>query len=297
MLANQAAVIVSSSSGAKLFEVESLEQLYANLYISQIITVAGILPVALITFRLHRAGMNSRYILILSAITIVTSNVALFMNRSTSVTDTFQRLQRLQQFPQKLEKCGFNPPPLVYCVNPIVVWFHDIVNSVSVQLMDIPCLVIFALALIYQAIQRYLSNRMETEYGQLKRFLTSPWVRALRVFVKLVINGYLIMAKCFYFFFLFSLRGIDFTSWSFGQIVAVTIWAPVIFKYIYWTAFGTAAYSSTRVALPYIITKAETQDILDNTEIGNVVENTEREEVVDNNGDIRSTDIITHHFP
>lgn len=197
MLANQAAVIVSSSSGAKFLEVESVQQLYANLYLSQIITVAGILPVVLITFRLHRAGMNSWYILILSAITIATSNVALYMNRSTSVTDTFQRLQRLQRFPRKLGKCGFNPPPLVYCVNPIVVWFHDIFNSVSVQLMDIPCLVIYALALIYQVIHTYLSNSMETEDGQLKRFLTLPWVRALRVFVKLVINGYFVMAKCF----------------------------------------------------------------------------------------------------
>lgn len=50
------------------------------------------------------------------------------------------------------------------------------------------------------------------------------------------------------------------------------------------------------MALPYIITKTETQDIVDDTETGDVVENTETEEVVDNNGDIQSTDIITHHF-
>ncbi|KAJ3497187.1 hypothetical protein NLG97_g2089 [Lecanicillium saksenae] len=49
---------------------------------------------------------------------------------------------------------------------------------------------------------------------------------------------------------------IDWNVWGFGQVIAITIFAPVVCKYLYWLIFGTKAYSKARIPSPYVITKS-----------------------------------------
>ena len=65
------------------------------------------------------------------------------------------------------------------------------------------------------------------------------------------------------------LNYVDSTDWNLGQLIAVTIWAPPIVKYLYWSLcesnsrhtlccmltvlVGVESYSADRIPLPYKI--------------------------------------------
>lgn len=73
-----------------------------------------------------------------------------------------------------------------------------------------------------------------------QQFFDSKWWKWIRrspglltFLVEIMFTLVLVIdAACFDMFN--DLRVIDWDEWSFGQIVAITLWLPVISKYIYW---------------------------------------------------------------
>lgn len=172
------------------------------------------------------------------------SHAVLYMNDLVPKPEKLQ----LQYTPERFDKCGGNPPPIVCCLDPSVHAYSF--NSQCQPLMEFSCLVIYALVLIdkvrllvlwrYDSIVRKTIQHidwMEKAYRQLSRCLTSPFLSL----AMLLVEPYLLTLAALYLSILVRLpypngsADIGLDSWSFGQIVAVTIWVPLIVKYIYWT--------------------------------------------------------------
>jgi hypothetical protein len=66
------------------------------------------------------------------------------------------------------------------------------------------------------------------EGSKLVTYLNGLWIVAISILYLFALYSYL--ANLYY---LNKFRAIDTSNWTLGQIVAVTIWAPVILKYIY----------------------------------------------------------------
>ena len=192
MLASQAACIVALVSGPEFLAATSLRQLYTNLQLIQVVAISGILPVTLVMFDLHRTGMNSWYIFTLSTITNGDFTCGAVYERPGAKA---RKLQPLQYTPERFDKRGGNPPPIVYCLDPSVHAFSF--NSQCQPLMEFSCLVIYALVLIdkvrllvlwrYDSIVRKTIQHidwMEKAYRQLSRCLTSPFLSLAMLLVE-----------------------------------------------------------------------------------------------------------------
>ncbi|EYE90496.1 uncharacterized protein EURHEDRAFT_406845 [Aspergillus ruber CBS 135680] len=46
---------------------------------------------------------------------------------------------------------------------------------------------------------------------------------------------------------------VDPNEWNLGQLITVTIWAPPIVKYLYWSLFGIESYPADPIPFPYKI--------------------------------------------
>ncbi|RMZ12247.1 hypothetical protein D0860_03031 [Hortaea werneckii] len=59
----------------------------------------------------------------------------------------------------------------------------------------------------------------------------------------------------------------DKTKWTFGQLIAVTIWAPILIEFLYSAIFGVEEAQEHRLIAPFKVTKQTSNPIEDNSKI------------------------------
>ncbi|RMY20942.1 hypothetical protein D0867_03633 [Hortaea werneckii] len=59
----------------------------------------------------------------------------------------------------------------------------------------------------------------------------------------------------------------DKTKWTFGQLIAVTIWAPILIEFLYSAIFGVEEAQEHRLIAPFKVTKQASNSIEDNSKI------------------------------
>lgn len=286
MLSFQCTILIALSAGPQVFNATSMSQLKSNISTARVVSLMGVLPITFGLWMLNKFRLHSWYILLWSTITITVSNVTLYMS---SLEPSVENLDDVATV-ENLDKCGFRSPPIAYCSRGAgdVPFFLEI-NLVSY--MNIICLVSYGL-LVMDRLVPYLNRWLgplewyQRAYRGVLPVLASKGVvitsRILTGFIELL----LLLASLYYGFYT-AIRGIigsEPSSWSFGQIIAVTIWAPTICKYLYWTAckchsgrlpalflgpslhccavltlhlVGTESYSAIRLPPPYKIIRVE----------------------------------------
>ncbi|KAE8141441.1 hypothetical protein BDV38DRAFT_205722 [Aspergillus pseudotamarii] len=272
MLSFQCAALIALAAGPQVFEATSLLQLQSNISMAKAVAFMGILPITYGLWILHRIGLHSWYISVWSAITIVTSSVTLHLCKVEPRADNLQEIATAD----RLDKCGFSPPPLIYCGSDSEMGSnYDIVNNLIFGLSDnsvnFVCIAIYGLLLLKRLApypQRWLGQMpwFQATYHRVHPWLKSRGVRILSRTLNVIIETLLLLANFFYPFMVItrSLPMISLDSWSFGQIIAVTIWSPIISKYLYWLLFGTDSYSAIRFPSPYKIIRVKTVSEEDN---------------------------------
>ena len=242
MLSFQCAALIALAAGPQVFEATSLLQLQSNISMAKAVAFMGILPITYGLWILHRIGLHSWYISVWSAITIVTSSVTLHLCHVEPRADNLQKIATAD----RLDKCGFFPPPLIYCGSDSEMGSnYSIINSLVFGLSDntanFVCIAIYGLLLLKRLApypKRWLGQMpwFQATYHRVHPWLKSRGVRILSRTLDVIIETLLLLANFFYSFMVIarSLPTISLDSWSFGQIIAVTIWSPIVSKYLYW---------------------------------------------------------------
>jgi hypothetical protein len=238
MLATQIAVLISFGNQAKFYEPKDAAQLDMDNYLGQIIGTGGLLPISLILFTLNNIGMISWYILILSGITLATSSATVII--STKNEYNVYAPSDLPGFyhTASIDSCGGYPPPIVFCDQ---VWYKSTNNQYFQQgvlswtyilPLVVFSVILFQLLLTLPRLSRFVKGMLpqlsRLEGSKLVTYLNGLGIVAISILYLFDIYSYL--ANLYY---LNKFGAIDTSNWTLGQIVAVTIWAPVILKYIY----------------------------------------------------------------
>jgi len=252
MLATQIAVLISFRNQSKFYEPENSAQLDMDNYLGQLIGAAGLIPVSIVMFTLNNGGMNSWYILFLSGITLAISSATVILSTtSENFGDNGAEYAGFYELPT-LQACGNHPPPIVFCDT---VWFKS--TNLQGFLQDVLAyiyigpIIIFSIILIQFLLslplvshkgRKLLPRLYRLEGSKMAKILDGLWILLVSLF--LLLATYVYLANLYYIAYF---GAIDAGKWTLGQIVAVTIWAPVICKYMY----SAICKSILSVAYPY----------------------------------------------
>ena len=242
MLASQAAILAAHNFQA-VFEATNYQMLIANEGIASMVSMAGILPVVITMWCLQKWHRNSPWIFFLSCVTFVLSEVALYDVSVPQIKD-------IDEIEGKIwpESCGGFPPPLIYCIDPLFTMPLLTPQTLFRYIMN-PCCSIICLTIVIKWSWSYIHDGPQ-QRGTLRGLLYLPkvhdWLQrfrttkrglwfwrlfsALTVIVELILTlAVIVDARCFWI--IRNMDIIDFGHWSFGQLVAITVWLPVISKY------------------------------------------------------------------
>ncbi|KAJ5605950.1 hypothetical protein N7510_008731 [Penicillium lagena] len=250
-----------------VFDASTLMQLWADHALTGLIGVAGILPITIGQWSLQRMHMSSAWIIFLSTVAMILSQITLFWTYSKAALPNKLVGFEGDSWPTS---CGGHPPPLIWCA--YTPWVAQAIRPIDifVYAIDPVCILIYMICFAEWTIKELrpmwpaFNNVFEKGpvLGRLSRlvhrmFAHQHYRHIPKVFIT-IFELYMfisVLIYAWYYYVVASVGTIEWSGWSFGQILALTMWAPVISKYIYWTMFGTESYSEVRVAAPYKIVK------------------------------------------
>ncbi len=252
LLASQIAILTALDVGGgdpSVFGAYTLRAALQNATTAYLVSTMGVLPVVIGLWSLQTAHECSVCTMLLSVTTVAISERALYRTRRVEV----QKQMAAVDYRGWPASCGGHPPPLVYCGGaeeggagggPLGVpsAFLEAVNPI--------CLTIFAATVLLWSRRRFLELGCVQRYppfsaghwlvvaltrppvhpllGHAVRFLTR-WCRLLldcALFTAMVVSMHVFARYA---------NLVDWKQgWSFGQVVAITLWFPVICKYYYW---------------------------------------------------------------
>lgn len=228
MLAIQAAALVAiwrSGLGAK-----NWQEYFDNVRFLGLIATAGFLPVTFVLFTLHKAGMKSWYVFILSVCTVAVSGVTLGSTKVPKPTIE----------PLRGHQCGLNQRPALYCSNRFSTGGYSIFTfcCITIVLLLVDICNIFRLTDEagrtlyvngYAILQNYAEkwNPWRKKGDFIKKMSTAAFLVGFELVILFWFGVYLVRMMVLYDVIYFDM------TWTFGQIVAVTIFAPSLIEYIY----------------------------------------------------------------
>lgn len=208
------------------------------------LSLGGILPIIYTLTFLQISGKRSWYPFILSVLTVALSLATLF--RTLYVKPN---TEMLLSGDHSIPGCGRRDPS-TFCGSRFSMTFSvtdmDPIDDASVGPTLVISLLVLCLLFLDQvrfhrlpAIQKFLTSHLRSitqpdhtglsDSMKARRilFYTLLWI----VYVTFWILYVFLFAK--YFYLLWDNRQVVPTRWAFGQIVAITVWVPVLFEYGY----------------------------------------------------------------
>lgn len=240
MLACQTAVFAIIHALAKdpqFLGTQTMTAVKYNLAIARLVCLGGIVPVAFVLYTIHTIGKSSLVNCALSGFTIVLAMAALF---AIPIDLSSASLSPLP-YQAKLDKCGKNAPPVVFCQGMPV-------SNRELEVLIVVCCAAVHLIISISSIRSYVTSRI-SQHDTEKRNKIFSLITKVCERLGDIASGqrYLIrfwdiplvfsfVVYCLQFRSFLAEGVIDTTAWSFGQIVAVAVWLQVIMKYMYWSA-------------------------------------------------------------
>lgn len=249
MLASQAAIL-GARSHKGIFQSYTIRALWANNGVAGIVCSAGILPIVIGMWTLQKLRMSSPWIFALSVATLMLSEFALYWTKSPPRPDQLMTIE-YSRWPKT---CGGHAPPLVWCpdqsalVNeriPLLFFWQDL-NPFCLAVFGLVVLMWFGQLLckfwdVKTSCERlFARGGLQSTVSGVQRLFDSKlgrWLKRLPSLITVGVELLLIFAVavdaiCFYEFSILGL--IKWDNWTFGQLVGITLWFPVVSKYIYW---------------------------------------------------------------
>ncbi|KAL8827697.1 MAG: hypothetical protein Q9170_006914, partial [Blastenia crenularia] len=262
MIAVQAAAIIIVQGGG--FQAKNLQQLSNSYSAITLIAICGYLPVVFTLLNLHGAGKSSWYIIALSTTTVMVSGVTAFLTRKFKPSPN--DLRCLRNIPGSWTSCG-GKNPTTFCMGPHTVDPFDYVGGA--KHIFIFCIVILVFIMsdklrtshLYHMARHKIQNsksskskdlksarrRIPSQLSALSKLATIPERYSSLDVTRKRALGNLLYGCIWIAFLFFYCRAIYLlskwinhqsgvigpSSWTFGQIVGITIWAPSLIQYLY----------------------------------------------------------------
>lgn len=236
----QIAGIVGITTGG--LESESLQQIYNNLEYLSVLSIGSVLPPVFIAYQLRMAGYQSWYMLIITWFTFALSIPTLVM--STHLQDNSSMLTPPQEI--RYPGCG-SISPISYCLShddDFPLTYADFTTSVD-NLFPLVCFACCIPVLLWLTLDQLKVQRT----GPLLRLRerSRTWSRRMRKTLGVLEMTLRILALIFLFYawyaYITAVQTANFTSstyagpvstdWSFGQVVAITVWTAPLVQYLY----------------------------------------------------------------
>jgi hypothetical protein len=203
-----------------------------NVELARMLAVNTILPVLLVQMTLHRAGMRWLYTL---GITVLVTVLATAIDSRDLIPSPQILWQHFHQT-EAIAACGGNPSPKSYCA--ATLWHLQaalpFISPLPMAYVVVPWLL--ADAVWVRLDRRWelwarVKPRLERHYRWL-RFAVGAACHGVWIGLQLAVGGCMIM-------YLFDLRRVvqavlqGNSPWTYGQLVAVMVWVPIVSKYAY----------------------------------------------------------------
>lgn len=248
MIASQAAILLAKKSST-VFESNTMPSLSANNGIAGIVSSAGVFPIVMGLWSLQKMHLTEPWIFVLSVATVIMSEFSLYW---THEAPSVYQLSPFD-FDGWPESCGGYAPPLIYCANQSEDYYLRLPLLFFWEVLNPYCLTVFGLDAVLW-FWPYVNKMVDIEGvcqrtfarlglrkfpSKVQRLLSSTWgdwIKRLPSLLTFCVESLFIAAvvlEAFCFAEFYYLMVIDFSAWGFGQIVALTLWFPVISKYAY----------------------------------------------------------------
>lgn len=261
--------------------ITTLQGLFNNYSLVGSVSISGFLPVTFTFLALHRAGMHSYYLLILSNCALVLSAITMFSIGDFVISPTDEQNLINASFTQ-YPKCGLRDPT-TFCLNGGSGYYGDSeyltsmtfgYGAVGGPALLFTCIVMALIDLDYLGLQR------TSKYEAFVRWL-SGWLegllrsknkpksanssqKSLAIFKDCL---YLCIWVWYIVFIMISLEGLytpangatltPVTSWTVGQIVAITVWAGPLLEFVKLSVQGLKKGLDYRTPHPFTITEPD----------------------------------------
>ncbi|KAL8671677.1 MAG: hypothetical protein Q9168_003825 [Polycauliona sp. 1 TL-2023] len=280
MIAVQAAAIIIVKGGG--FDAKTLQQLSNSYSAITLVAICGYLPVVFTLLNLHGAGQDSWYVIALSTVTVVIAGVTAFTTKR--FVPSPNDLADLRNVTGSWLSCG-KRNPTTFCLS------NDTVDPFSfgggVKHTFIFCIIVLGflvldklrtslhLSLAKATTQTTRSphhiktaspkQRTVSGFSTLSRLsVVQTYYGSLNMETKKIISN--VVYGCIWMLFLFFYGRCIFllskwingqsgvigpSTWSFGQIVGITVWVPSLIQYLYLETRGMVAWFEQHIAGDY----------------------------------------------
>ena len=268
ILAIEIAANIAVKRGSLNDGITTLQGLFNNYSLVGSVSISGFLPVTFTFLALHRAGMHSYYLLILSHCALVLSAVTMFSVGDFVISPKDEENLLNASFTQ-YPKCG-SRDPTTFCLDTDYgdgIFSPEYLTSMNFgygavggPALLFTCIVMALIDLDYLGLQR------TSKYEVFVRWLSRWLERLLRSKNKPksadpTQNSLAILKDCLYFciwvwyiiFIALSLEGLynpangaalsPVRSWTVGQIVAITVWAGPLLEFVKLSVRKCLSYS------------------------------------------------------
>ena len=259
MLSIEVAAQIVVKSGSLNEGTTTLQGLFNNYSLIGIISISGLLPVTFTLLTLHSMGMNSWYLLSLSTCTVAMSTATLIGIGDFNVTPT--DMAKIKHYTSaKYPKCGVRDPT-TFCLQlpdgPTTLTSMDLGqgaiggSSLVFSLFVLSFVLLDSLNLRRIQNYKHLAEASLTNVERtLQRRVKKPNYRFLRWIIEnrhsvLYYSQESLYAAVWTFyivFFVYFLKSLTYPGngaritpvqvWTFGQIVAITVWAVPLFEFL-----------------------------------------------------------------
>lgn len=270
VLSIQLATLITYSStdyAATLSSTYSFAEAVMNVEIVQMLSINGMLPVLFTQIGLMRLGVRWWY---MTAIVLGVFTFAIALTQKCLMPD-YDTLWAYFKTETPIDTCGGNPSPMTYCLDSLT-GMNAALRRVNSGLM-VACVAVPMLVLDQAYYSLNSKGRMDEALDEweasnknvlLLRKRVWPIFRVLMwfglEFVLLVYVGLYLKSVVDVLQFV----GTETSNWTFGQLIALMVWAPVIAKYVYFNMFGITEGVGRRLASRYKVVEVEEDDNDDN---------------------------------
>lgn len=256
-------IFASSDHAAMLSSTNSLAEAVINVECVQMLSINGMLPVLFTQIGLKRLGVRWWY---MTTIVLSVFLLAVYISQLSLMPD-YETLWAYFQEESPIAACGGNPSPMTYCLDSLK-GLNDSLTRMNSGLF-VGCMAVPALLLdqIWCALNRkgmldetldsweltnsnvlFLRRRAWPVFQALLWFVLEF---ALLIYVGIYLKTVVDVLK---------LVGTSASDWTFGQLIAIMVWAPVIGKYLYNNAFGITEGVGKRLSKRYKVVEVDSDE-------------------------------------
>ena len=279
MLAINIATQIVLTTGTLNEGTASLQGLYNNYVLIESVALSGVLPVPFMLLTLHSVGIRSWYVLTLSSCTIALSAATLFITGSFNPSPA-DLLRLRNQVSGSFPACGIRDPSN-YCLqtNPLTLNQTDIgPGSIGVPIVAFTTIILALIFFDYCGVQniatckRFIgwwvqkfksvskSNQPQRS-PQAHQFFSLGFYNASNYVSPFL---YFITWSCYLLFWAYYLQSLKLgasvgvvQTWTFGQIVAISVWAQPLCEYVKLSVRKSPAFVLVAFCATYESTHAD----------------------------------------